>query len=78
MNFAYATTSITKIAGTGAVNATTDVTLTDSASHLSETLHLFNTTAHEFGTSASDYSLVAASTPLVGTLFELHAAIVSA
>jgi hypothetical protein len=47
-NFAVATTSITKItnSGGGAAGSITNVTLTDSASHLSETLHLVNTTAH--------------------------------
>jgi len=71
-NFAFATTSITKITGTGAVGTTTDVTLTDSASHLTETLHLVNTTAKEFGTIASDYVLtVDHDVPIIGTLFHL-------
>jgi hypothetical protein len=71
-NFAFATTSITKITGTGAVGTTTDVTLTDSASRLTETLHLVNTTAKEFGTIASDYVLTADhDVPIIGTLFHL-------
>jgi hypothetical protein len=75
-NFALATTSITKItnAGGDAAGSITNVTLTDSASHLSETLHLVNATAHEYGTSVSDYSLTPdAGVTIVGTAFHLHA-----
>jgi len=72
-NFAFATTSITKITGSGAAGSITNVTLTDSASHLSETLHLVNTYAGQFGTAASDYSLTPDNhVSIVGTLFELH------
>ena len=66
----HATLTITKITGSGAAGTTANVTLTDAASHLSETLHLENTFAHEFGTSASDYVLTHV-TPIVGMLFEL-------
>jgi hypothetical protein len=75
MDFAFATTSITNITGGGGAGSVTNVTLTDSASHLSETLHLVNTTAHEFGTDASNYSLTQDqnTTPIVGTAFHLAA-----
>jgi hypothetical protein len=50
----------------------TNVTVTDSASHLSETLHLVNATAGEFGTSASEYSLSADSNAShAGTSFHI-------
>jgi hypothetical protein len=70
-NFALATTTISKITNTnhGAINSITDVTLTDSASHLSEIFKLVNTTANEFGTSAADYSLTADHG--TGTLFQI-------
>jgi hypothetical protein len=72
-NFAFATTSITKITGGGSAGSVTNVTLTDSATHLSETLHLVNTSAGQFGTTASDYSLTPDNhVSIVGTLFELH------
>jgi hypothetical protein len=74
-NFAFATTSITKVtnSGGGAAGSITNVTLTDSASHLSETLHLVNATAHEYGTSASDYSLTPdANVTMLGTAFHLQ------
>jgi hypothetical protein len=72
-NFAFLTTSITKITGGAAAGSITNVTLTDSATHLSETLHLVNTSTGQFGTTASDYSLTPDNhVSVVGTLFELH------
>jgi hypothetical protein len=61
--------TISKVTGTGAVNTTTNVTVTDGA--LSVTLDLLNQLANEFAVNASAYTLKSdgASTP--GTLFEL-------
>ncbi|HTC52227.1 MAG TPA: hypothetical protein VK700_09850, partial [Steroidobacteraceae bacterium] len=73
-NFKFAYTSITSVTQQdgGAAGTYTDVTLTDSADHLTVTLQLLNQTAGEFGASASDYSLTSDRNWIPGTDFSVN------
>ena len=70
-NFKFAYTTITGVTGTGAAGTFTNVTLTDSADHLTTTLHLLNQFNGQFAGSASDYSLTSDKAWIPGTDFSV-------
>jgi hypothetical protein len=71
-DFKSADTQISAVSGTGRAGTTTNVTLTDSSDHLTETLHLLNQYTNQFAVNRNDYSLTSdGASPAAGTLFSV-------
>jgi parallel beta-helix repeat protein len=68
-DFAFASTSIAGVTGTGAAKTYTNVSLTDGTQ--TATIALYNQYANQFAVTASAYTLSADSQAMPGTLFEL-------
>jgi parallel beta-helix repeat protein len=68
-DFAFASTSISGVTGTGAAKTYTNVSLTDGTQ--TATIALYNQYANQFAVTASAYALSADSQATPGTLFEL-------